>query len=70
MLMNQKEYFDVIANIKTEIRSAQYRAAVSANKGTPVRLGADGVITPVAEIKEQTIPTELPTLPVLYPEGK
>ena len=32
MLMNQKEYFNVIANIKTEIRSAQYRAAASANK--------------------------------------
>ena len=32
MLMNQKEYFNVIANIKAEIRSAQYRAAASANK--------------------------------------
>ena len=32
MLMNQKEYFNVIATIKTEIRSAQYRAAASANK--------------------------------------
>ena len=32
MLMNQKEYFNVIENIKTEIRSAQYRAAASANK--------------------------------------
>ncbi|MBR3431455.1 MAG: hypothetical protein IKG87_15290 [Clostridia bacterium] len=30
--MNQKEYFNVIATIKTEIRSAQYRAAASANK--------------------------------------
>ena len=49
---------------------AEFVSAVRANKGTPVRLGADGVITPVAEIKEQTVPTELPTLPVLYPEGK
>ena len=44
--------------------------AVRGNKGTPVRLGADGSITPVVEIKEQTVSTALPTLPVLYPEGK
>ena len=49
---------------------SEFVSAVSANKGTAVRLGADGVITPVVEIKEQTVPTELPTLPVLYPEGK
>ena len=30
--MNQSEYFDVISGIKSEIRNAQYRAAVSANR--------------------------------------
>ena len=45
-------------------------SAVRANEGTPVRLSPDGSITPVVEIREQTVPTELPTLPVLYPEGK
>ncbi|MCR4557602.1 MAG: PHP domain-containing protein [Saccharofermentans sp.] len=47
-----------------------YVNAVKARKGIPVRLSPDGIITPVAEIKEQTVSTELPTLPVLYPEGK
>lgn len=32
MLINQQEYLDIIAGIKSEIRSAQYRAAVSANR--------------------------------------
>lgn len=32
MLLNQKEYLDVIAGIKSEIRNAQYRATVSANQ--------------------------------------
>ena len=49
---------------------ADYAAAILAGKGTPVRLSPDGTITPVSEIREQTVPTELPTLPVLYPEGK
>ena len=44
--------------------------AVRANEGTPVRLSPDGSITPVIEIREQTVPQDLPTLPVLYPEGK
>lgn len=39
-------------------------------RGTPVRLGADGVITPVSAIREQTVSVELPTLPVIYPEGR
>ena len=39
-------------------------------RGIPVRLGQNGVITPVSEIKEQTVSTEIPTLPVIYPEGK
>lgn len=30
--MNQDEYFSVIAEIKTEIRNAQYRAIISANQ--------------------------------------
>jgi len=32
MLMNQQEYLDVIASIKSEIRNAQYRATISANR--------------------------------------
>ena len=48
----------------------EFVSAVRANEGTPVRLSPDGSITPVVEIREQTMPTELPTLPVLYPEGK
>jgi hypothetical protein len=48
----------------------EYVALVRANKGIPVRLSPDGTITPVSEIREQTVPVELPTLPVLYPEGK
>ena len=32
MLMNQDEYFSIIAEIKTEIRNAQYRATISANQ--------------------------------------
>ncbi|WP_051688899.1 PHP domain-containing protein [Butyrivibrio sp. AE2032] len=49
---------------------ADYVTAIKERSGVPVRLSADGTITPVAEIKEQTVPTGLPTLPVLYPEGK
>ena len=47
-----------------------YASAVKNGKGIPVRLGSDGTITPVSEIKEQTVSTDLPTLPVIYPEGK
>ena len=47
-----------------------YASAVKDGKGIPVRLGSDGTITPVSEIKEQTVSTDLPTLPVIYPEGK
>lgn len=49
---------------------SDYAKAILARKGTPVRLSPDGTITPVVEIKEQTVPTELPTLPVLYPESR
>ena len=54
-----------------KIRSVKdYAAAIKMRKGIPVRLSSDGVITPVTEIREQTIPTGLPTLPVIFPEGK
>ncbi len=49
---------------------ADYVEAIKNNTGTPVRLSPDGTITPVSEIKEQTVSVALPTLPVLYPEGK
>ena len=32
MLMNNKEYFETIESIKNEIKSAQYKAAVSVNR--------------------------------------
>lgn len=32
MLMNTKEYLEIVDNIKSNIRSAQYKAAVAANK--------------------------------------
>ena len=32
MLMNGSEYFDVISAVKDEIRNAQYRVVVSANR--------------------------------------
>ncbi len=32
MLMNQASYFDVLERVKTEIRSAQYKAALGANR--------------------------------------
>ena len=49
---------------------ADYVDAIRSNTGIPVRLSPDGTITPVSEIKEQTVPTDIPTLPVLYPEGR
>ncbi len=47
-----------------------YVAAIKNRTGIPVRLSPDGTVTPVSEIREQTVSIELPTLPVLYPEGK
>ena len=47
-----------------------YVNAIRERSGIPVRLSPDGTITPVSQIREQTVSTELPTLPVLYPEGK
>ncbi|MCR4703447.1 MAG: PHP domain-containing protein [Saccharofermentans sp.] len=47
-----------------------YVSAIRNGKGIPVRLTCDGVITPVKDIREQTMPTAHPTLPVLYPEGR
>ena len=47
-----------------------YAAAVIAGLGTPVSLTPDGKIIPVSEMPEQTVSTELPTLPVIYPEGQ
>ena len=38
--------------------------------GIPVSLNPDGTIIPVSEMPEQTVSTELPTLPVIYPEGQ
>lgn len=32
MLMNTNEYLEIVDNIKSNIRSAQYKAAVAANK--------------------------------------
>lgn len=46
-----------------------YINAVMSRAGTPVSVASDGKVTPVAEMKEQTVSTALPTLPVLYPEG-
>ena len=49
---------------------ADYVEAVKKRTGTPVSVSPEGVITPVADMLEQTVSVELPTLPVLYPEGK
>ena len=38
--------------------------------GIPVSLNPDGTIIPVSDMPEQTVSTELPTLPVIYPEGQ
>lgn len=47
----------------------EYVDAVLNRKGTPVSVAPDGRVTPVAGMKEQTVSTALPALPVLYPEG-
>ena len=49
---------------------ADYVEAVKKRTGTPASVSPEGVITPVADMREQTVSVELPTLPVLYPEGK
>ena len=48
----------------------EFVASVIARKGIPVSVAPDGTITPVAQMCEQTVSTELPTLEVLYPEGR
>ena len=47
-----------------------YAEAVMKRSGIPVSLSPDGKITPVSQMIEQTVSVALPTLPVLYPEGK
>ena len=47
-----------------------FAKAVLERSGIPVSLSPGGTITPVSQMPEQTVSTELPTLPVLYPEGK
>ena len=48
----------------------EFVASVIARKGIPVSVAPDGTVTPVAQMREQTVSTELPTLEVLYPEGR
>ena len=48
----------------------EFASAVIAGKGTPVSIALDGTITSVVDMPDQTVSTELPTLEVLYPEGK
>lgn len=48
----------------------EFVKAIMSGKGTPVSVAPDGTITPVADMPEQTVSTELPNLEVLYPEGK
>jgi hypothetical protein len=48
----------------------EFAEAVKAGLGTPVSLTPEGEIIPVSEMPEQTVSTELPTLPVIYPEGQ
>jgi hypothetical protein len=48
----------------------EFAASVTARKGIPVSVAPDGTITPVVQMREQTVPAELPTLEVLYPEGR
>ena len=55
----------------TKLNSVEeFAASVIARKGTPVSVAPDGKITPVVQMREQTVSTELPTLEVLYPEGE
>ena len=56
---------------ENKIGSAKELAkALADGSGIPVSLAPDGTITPVADMPEQTVSTELPTLPVIYPEGQ
>lgn len=48
----------------------EFVSAMKAGTGVPVSVSPEGRITPVSEMPEQTVSLELPTLPVLYPEGK
>ena len=48
----------------------EFAKALVDGSGIPVSLNPDGTIIPVSEIPEQTVSTELPTLPVIYPEGQ
>ena len=58
-------------SFESKINSVEeFAAAVIAGKGTPVSIAPDGTVTPVTKIPEQTVSAELPTLEVLYPEGK
>ena len=49
---------------------ADYVDAIMKRTGTPVSVAPDGTLTPVSQMREQTVSVDLPTLPVLYPEGK
>ena len=44
--------------------------ALISRKGIPVSVSNDGTITPVVQMREQTVSTELPVLEVIYPEGE
>ena len=48
----------------------EFAKAIVNKEGIPVSVSPDGKITPVSEMPEQTVSSELPTLPVLYPEGQ
>lgn len=48
----------------------EFVKAVLNKEGIPVSVAPDGKITPVSEMPDQTVSSELPTLPVLYPEGQ
>lgn len=48
----------------------EFVRAMRSRKGIPVSVSPEGVITPVYDMKEQTVSVGLPTLPVIYPEGK
>ena len=48
----------------------EFVKAIMTGKGTPVSVAPDGTVTPVADMPEQTVSTELPNLEVLYPEGE
>lgn len=54
-----------------KIESAQdYVKAFKEGLATPVVMNADGRVTPVKEVREQTVSVSLPNLPVIYTEGE